>query len=151
MRVLLDTCIVLDMLLARSPWDVAADAIWTAGRTGRVECCISSTTVTDIFYIARRLVGSEGARNSIALCLDEATILAIDAQTLRMAFDLGTSDFEDAVQVACYQQNRLDQIVTRDGGFEDLPASVISPAQLMARLQSDDGPETDLATAEPNV
>jgi predicted nucleic acid-binding protein len=134
MKVLLDTCIVLDMLLARSPWDSAALKIWQLGRAGQIECCISATTVTDIYYIGRRIVGVDKARSFILTCLDEATIVSVDLNCLRIAFDLGLTDYEDAVQAACVRQNNIDLIVTRDEGFESISERVTDPDQFLAQL-----------------
>lgn len=141
MRALLDACIILDMLLARTPWDLPALAIWRAGLQGRVECCITATTITNIHYIGRRIAGAERARAFVETCLRDATILPVDLASLKLAYDLGSNDYEDAVQLACARQCRVDYIVTRDGGFGGLTGPMIDPVAFLALIPEQ--PRTD--------
>jgi predicted nucleic acid-binding protein len=142
MRALLDACIILDMLLARTPWDLPALAIWQAGLRGRIECCITATTITNIHYIGRRLAGADRAREFVATCLREATILPVDFPSLQVAFDLGSNDYEDAVQLACARHHRVDYIVTRDGSFGGRTGPMIDPIAFLALIPADPHAET---------
>lgn len=54
MRVLLDTNIVLDYLLEREPFLQDTEALFDAIDSGQVVGYVTATTLTDIFYIARR-------------------------------------------------------------------------------------------------
>lgn len=54
MRVLIDTNIVLDYLLDREPFVQDAEALFNAIESGQVVRHVTATTLTDIFYIARR-------------------------------------------------------------------------------------------------
>lgn len=54
MRVLLDTNIVLDYLLEREPFLQDAEALFQAIGSEQVVGYVTATTLTDIFYIARR-------------------------------------------------------------------------------------------------
>ena len=62
MNVLLDTNIVLDVLLEREPWFSDSQEIWQASEDGRLTAHLLASTLTDIFYIARKLAGIEKAR-----------------------------------------------------------------------------------------
>ncbi len=55
-RVLLDTNVVLDVLLERDPWVVQAKTIWGAHLDHRIAAHITATSLTDIFYLSRRLI-----------------------------------------------------------------------------------------------
>jgi predicted nucleic acid-binding protein len=135
MRVLLDTKVVLDVLLQRLPWLTDADAIWQAGMDGRLEACITASSLTDLFYIARRLKDEATARQAIRSCLDNLTILPVDNSVLETAYQLPISDYEDAVQPGCAAGNRMDALVTRDpAGFIGCTVLVLSPAQLAQQL-----------------
>ncbi len=94
---LLDTNVVLDAMLQRSPWVTQAEPIWLAGEQGRLGLYISASSLTDIFYISEKLRDRATAREIVRLCLERLSILAVDATTLRDAFDLPISDFEDAL------------------------------------------------------
>ena len=54
MRVLVDTNIVLDFLLQREPFFQDADLLFQVIDTGQIVGHVTATTLTDIFYIARK-------------------------------------------------------------------------------------------------
>ena len=49
MRVLLDTNVLLDVLLAREPWLAEAAAVWRASDDRRIVGYLTASTITDIF------------------------------------------------------------------------------------------------------
>src|SRR5690242_8721350 len=60
MRVLLDTNVILDLMLERDPWRAEAEAIAEADVDGRLQAHACASSITDLFYISRKLVGAEG-------------------------------------------------------------------------------------------
>lgn len=54
MRALVDTNIILDFLLEREPFFQSAELLFQAIGTGQIIGYVTATTLTDIFYIARR-------------------------------------------------------------------------------------------------
>lgn len=65
MRVLVDTNIILDDLLEREPFVRDAKALLQAIEDQQIQGYITATTLTDIFYIARKNKGVERARQDI--------------------------------------------------------------------------------------
>jgi hypothetical protein len=51
MNVLIDTNILLDVLLKRSPWSTESSAIWQACDNGRIVGDLPASTLTDIFTL----------------------------------------------------------------------------------------------------
>lgn len=139
MRVLLDTNVVLDVLLRRGEWLADAEAVWQATAEGRLTACITASSLTDIYYISRRLASVSSARQVVRRCLDCLELLPVDGEMLEQAYALETADFEDALQIAAAMRGRLDAIVTRDpSGFTESPVSVLLPGELATRLQATD-------------
>ena len=66
MKLLLDTNVVLDVLLQRVLWVKNAQAIWQAHDNKQIKAFVTATTITDIFYIARRGYGIEKANQAPA-------------------------------------------------------------------------------------
>jgi len=129
-RVMLDTNVLLDTLLDRQPWNAQARAIWQAHLDNQIAAHISTTAVTDVFYVARRHAGRERAWLAVRACLDQLYLIAVGATELHAAATLGGHDFEDGLQIACAEAARLDVIVTRDPvGFVDS-----TPTELLNRL-----------------
>lgn len=137
MRVLLDTNIVLDVPLRRMPWQVDAESILNAVREERLACSVAALTVTNVFYVARRLVGSEQARNIVRDCLQTLDVLDVGRRELEIADAFPGSDFEDNVQMAVAIAEGVDAIVTRDAaGFLKSPVTVLTPSELLTALNS---------------
>lgn len=132
---LLDTNVVLDVLLQRTPWVQDASRIWGAADAGLLRMCITATTITDIYYVARKLHGEPLALQAANLCLTAFEILAVDRSRLEAALQLPGSDFEDNLQIACAREHRLQGIVTRDpAGFASSPIKVWTPQECCQEL-----------------
>ncbi len=82
MRGLLDTTIVIDRLPEREPWLSPALAFWQQVDAGAIICFVTATTMTDIFYISRRLADIERARVAVWRCLDAFEICPVDMAVL---------------------------------------------------------------------
>lgn len=136
MRVLFDTSVVLDVLLNRLPWVQEARVLWQAHDEGQVTGYITATTITNIFYIARRHTDISHAFQAVDLCLQTFEVCSVDLQTLNVARKLSGNDFEDNLQIACAWLAQLDAIVTRDpNGFSSSPLPVYTAAQFRQQLK----------------
>ena len=141
MQVLLDTNVLLDSLLQRTPWHVDSDAILRASAAGQVTCAAASLSLANVFYVVRRLGGATKARAAVRTCLRAFDILAVDAHTMVAADALPGADFEDNIQISAAVCRGLDAIVTRDpAGFAASPIPVLSPSDLLALLASKSSP-----------
>ncbi|MGH2517232.1 MAG: type II toxin-antitoxin system VapC family toxin [Ktedonobacterales bacterium] len=130
-RVLVDTNVVLDQLLRREPWYTQAQPFWQARDERRLIAYLPASVLTDIYYIARRQIGSDPARQAVARCLREFGLLAVYRRVLEAAMALPGTDVEDNVQIVCAQFARLDLIVTRDAsGFQHSPIPVLNPTNI---------------------
>jgi predicted nucleic acid-binding protein len=147
MRVLLDTNVLLDFLLAREPFASDARGIWLACEQGRCTGYLAAISVTNIWYIGRKSVGMEAARQHVADLLRVIEVCPVDFEVLATARDSAIADFEDAVQVAAAVASGLDAIVTRNGGhFAGSPLPILTPAEFLAQLSAT--PSTGASTAE---
>jgi predicted nucleic acid-binding protein len=135
MRVLFDTNIILDVLLNREPWVEEASALWQAHDEGRISGYVVASSLTDIFYIARRLTDVETAHTAVRLCLETFEICPVDRESLGRAESLAGDDFEDNLQMAYADLMGLDVIATRNkSDFEGSPVPALLPSGVLARL-----------------
>jgi predicted nucleic acid-binding protein len=135
MRALLDTNIVLDVFLARMPWQADAQAVLQAHQDGRLACALTTRSLPNMFYVGRKKVGAARALADVQQCLSIFEILDVTRQTLQEAARLPGSDFEDNIQIAAAVAAGVDAIVTRDpSGYVASPVPVFTPADLIARL-----------------
>ena len=82
MRILLDTNIVLDILLERAEWLADAETLWRASNDGRLSSHVTASSITDIYYISRRLAGPERARRGVRQRLDKLSIIGVTEERL---------------------------------------------------------------------
>jgi predicted nucleic acid-binding protein len=136
MRILFDTNVLLDALLAREPFVADAAFLLEKVEAAQIEGFMSATTVTDVHYlVGRQTKSAETAIKAVTQLLELIEICPVTREVLEHALALGLSDFEDAVQVACAITCGLDAIITRDlNGFTGSPISVLSPKALKERL-----------------
>ena len=129
-RIFLDTNILLDVVLHRDQFVADSARIWNDSESDKALGIISAISLNNIHYIARKLISSGEALESIRHILSILTVVPLDASILRMAVDFPQKDFEDAIQLFSAFQAKADCIVTRDRSHfstEYLP--VLTPAE----------------------
>lgn len=137
MRVLLDTNVVLDSLLARAPWNAESDEILRAADRGDAVCAFTTLSIANLFYVGRRLVGLVQARNEVRVCLQRFDVVGVGRQTLLNADAMPGTDFEDNIQISAAVQSAVDGLVTRDSsGLSHSPLPVWTPAEFLQQLSS---------------
>lgn len=136
MKVLLDTDIVLDLLLARASFVDEAEALFDAHDQGEIQAFISAITPANVFYIAGKVLGRPGVLQAIYELLASVDVCAVNQQVLQAALNLPFSDFgEDATQTASAINAKLDAIVTRNqSDYKNSPLPVYSPSDLLTLL-----------------
>lgn len=135
MNVLIDVNVLLDVFLTREPWVTDAEALWIAHHRRHVLGYVAAHGIANLFYVARKAVGLEKAREAVRISLQTFVIISVGRPELELADSLPGSDIEDNLVLACATLARLDAIVTRDPkGFANSPVPVLSPAELLARI-----------------
>jgi predicted nucleic acid-binding protein len=137
MRVLLDTDVILDLVLARDPFAADAAALWVANEQGRCTAYIASITPINVFYVVRKIKGADVARRAVGELLTSLRVCPVDHDALRAAWASPLSDYEDAVQVAAALASGLDALVTRNlADYVDATIPVLAPADALRRLSA---------------
>lgn len=136
MRVLIDTNIILDFVLERERFLAQAESLFHVISTGAIVGYVTATTLTDIFYIARRSTQNIAlARQIIINLLTVMEVCPVDRIVVEVALTSGVTDFEDAVQVACAIIQGLDAIVTRDATLVATSIPIWSIDQVLQQLE----------------
>jgi len=127
-EVLLDPNVVLDLLLDRAPWSASLAPVIRASSDGRLELWVAGTTLTNVFYVARKMVGAARARDAVHACLNGFKVAAVNEWVLKDAIALGGVAFEDDVQIAAARAEGPDGVLTRDPkGFASSSVAVWDP------------------------
>src|SRR5215207_1064380 len=101
MRVLLDTNVVLDFVLARQPFFIEADEIFIHLRNKDFEAFVSAITPINVFYTTRKETDKATAFSAVEELLKLVQIAESSNQIYRNALALSFNDYEDAVQHEC--------------------------------------------------
>jgi predicted nucleic acid-binding protein len=136
-RVLFDTNVVLDVLLARAPHVGPATALMDRVAAGAIEGLLGATTVTTIHYLATRAVGGRSARKHLSTLLRLFEVAPVTRVVLADALDLPFSDYEDAVLHEAGRHAGADAVVTRNAaGFARARLRLYSPEELLGFLKA---------------
>ena len=128
--VFVDTNVVLDVLLQNEGLWESSLGILRLAELARIRACVSSSSVTDIFYIARKRLTVPVARAAIESILHLFDIIGVDGDDLRGAMTIPIADVEDALQVWCAQKVGAVAIITRNvGDFANIDIPVITPEE----------------------
>jgi len=113
-KLLLDINVVLDVILARSPWAGEAAALLSAVEEGRAEGYVAGHAITTIHYIVAEEKGRQAAATAVTDLLRLVQIVPLGDADFHQALILGLADFEDAVQAAAALKIGADYLVTRN-------------------------------------
>ncbi|MFZ1728624.1 MAG: PIN domain-containing protein [Bacteroidota bacterium] len=135
MRILFDTNVLLDVLLAREPFAQSALRLLDMADRGKIEGLLCATTITTIHYLTTKALGAAAARKSIRTMMKIFTVAAVDGDVLTRALDLPMKDYEDAVLHESAIVSEAQGIVTRNvRDFVKSRIPVYSPDELLAVL-----------------
>ena len=137
MKILVDTCVVIDFLQARQPFYGDADTLFTAIANHKADAYLTAKSLSDIYYLMKRYFHDEReTRRMLSSLLIVMELLDTAAVDCRMAIASDTPDFEDAIMIETAVRSGMDCIVTRnqkDYSKSRLP--VYSPAELLTLIE----------------
>jgi predicted nucleic acid-binding protein len=133
MAVLIDTNVILDYVLKREQAEEALACIEQL-LTTKTKSWLTASTITDIYYVARRvLMDSEKAKSVVAKLLNAFLISAVDKTDCLNALDVDMNDYEDALVSVCAKKCKLRYIITQNvSDFENSPVPAVTPADYLA-------------------
>jgi len=137
MNVLIDTNVILDDILSRTPNAVVAKNISQMVTDELVFAYLTANTLTDIFYIVTKNRNEITARKTIRNLLLIFSVVSVDGVDCQRAIDFPMGDFEDALVVVCAEKTNLDYIITNDQGFLDeagLSVPAIKPVDFLPKV-----------------
>ncbi len=138
MRVLVDTCIVVDVLQDRKPFSDDAKKIFLLLANDQFEGCLSAKSITDIYYLTHRLThNNEETRTILKNLLSLFCILDTTAMDCRKALSSDISDYEDAVMCETAERSEMDYIVTRnEKDYIKSKVKVLNPKEFINLIEA---------------
>ena len=128
MRILIDSDVLLDVVLAREPHVAASAAVLEWAEAGG-EAAVAWHSLTNCSYLLK------GGRPFLRKLLGFVEVAPVATPDARNALRLPMSDVEDAFQAAAAMAWKADFIITRNlPDYQKSPVPAISPGEFLKRL-----------------
>jgi predicted nucleic acid-binding protein len=136
-RVFIDSDIILDVATARKPFVENSRRVLLIVESGKALGMISSNSVTNIYYILRKLSSSKKAKDFIRSVVSYLSVIAVIHNNNIQALDSGFGDFEVAVQYYSALNHQCSYIVTRNiDDYKDSDIPVLEPKEFIALFEN---------------
>lgn len=115
-EVLIDTDVVLDLLLDRTPFSEPAALIFSLCERQQIRGYITPLTYSNTWYLMRKIAPHERVMSKLNRLLSITELLVIDRDGTQLALQSKFKDFEDALQnYAAETHGGIRAILTRNG------------------------------------
>lgn len=132
-KIFLDTNVALDLLQAREPFVGDALFLFALAEQKKIQLCLSTDSLSTIFYVIEKNKDARTARQAIAKLLDYVTLRSLDESAVLKGMALEFSDIEDAFMCAVAMEAHAEVIVTRNTkDFANAPLPVQTPREFVA-------------------
>ena len=133
MRVIVDTNVVLDVLLARKPFVSAAVQLFGLIERGQVEGMLCATSVTTLDYLLTQSLPRAESRETLRRLLRMFEIAPVTRAVIEEALQSRMTDFEDAVVEQAGRLAGAEAVITRDTrDFRRSAIKALAPDELIS-------------------
>lgn len=136
MKIMCDTNVIMDVLLEREPFVEDSCKVLSLCEEHQLEGFVSASSITDIYYLARKYTHStELAYKAVGKLLEIVKICSVTNNDVLTAFQRKAKDFEDCLVATCAKAIHCDYIVTRNNkGFEEFDIPLLTPSELLRKF-----------------
>lgn len=135
MIILVDTDVLIDVALDRSPFADRAAGLLDALERGAHRGYVAWHTISNFYYLVSPKRGRTGTLEFIEEITAFLQVAPTTSEHLRRALSLQLKDFEDAMQVGAATACAADMIATRNArDFRKSPITALTPAEVLERM-----------------
>lgn len=113
-KIFIDSDIILDLLCKRDPFYSFAAEVFTLGDTKKIELVTTSLVFANVFYILRKLLGIEKAKELLRKLRIIISVVSVDEKVVDLALNSKFTDFEDGLQYFTARENDIKILLTRN-------------------------------------
>ena len=136
MRILIDTNVILDVLLKRSPFYETAIEVLKLSARDDIQEFVSASAITDIYIAYKNLRDKAAVRELLKKLLLIVSVAGVSEEEIQKALELEWNDFEDSVQYSVAALNEMDGIITRNvKDYSSAEMQVWEPAQFLEKTK----------------
>lgn len=138
MKVLIDTCIIIDALQKREKFYKDAETIFLLCANQQFDGFLTAKSFTDIFYLTHRIThDNEKTRTILSKLCSLFDILDTTKKDIYNAIFSNSPDFEDAVMIETGMRSKIDYIITRNtNDYSKSRISVYTPTKFIELLSN---------------
>ncbi len=115
MKVLIDTNVILDWLMAREPNSTDAKFIMEQCLFGEVDGYVASHSFSDLFFILRKDYSVEKRKKLLSLLCEGMNVVPEDKDMILSVLHREEwRDLEDGLQMQCAKNEEVDYIITQN-------------------------------------
>jgi len=138
MKALIDTNVIIDYLDDRAPFADDAERIFDLCEQGELAGVITASSMTDIYYVMRKIIGREKTLENLKLLFSVFYIADVGKNDLLRAMESSMADFEDALAAVCAKRVKAECIITRNiSDFTGAAVPPVTPADFLKRFFPD--------------
>lgn len=137
MKTLFDTNVIFDVLLDRKPFSNEAAFLLSKVEQSEITGFICATTITTMYYIINKALGSQAASRHIQSLLSLFVIAPVNRLVIEHAIASKFKDFEDSVLHAAACHAGAQYIVTKNSvDFRTSHLPVFEPREFINAIES---------------
>ena len=136
MRVLLDTCVILDAMQDRGKFAKFAQMLLIGSAENKFEGCATSKQICDVYYILHKVYHSnEKCKQYLNDLFNVLEVINCSGSSVINAQASNVTDFEDAVLIEGAKEASCDFIVTSNvSDFKNSSLKAMNPEQACSVL-----------------
>ena len=134
-KVFTDSDVILDILCKREPHYEYAAQVFSLADTRQLRLYTTPLVVANVYYILRKAIGIEKAKEALRKLRLLMHIIAIEEQEIDLALNSPFSDFEDALQYYTAVRHHMDMLLTRNiKDYKEKVLTIQTPEQFIKTL-----------------
>jgi len=134
-KVFTDSDVILDILCKREPYYEYAAQVFSLADTRQLRLYTTPLVVANVYYILRKAIGIEKAKEALRKLRLLMHIIATEEQEIDLALNSPFSDFEDALQYYTAVRHHMDMLLTRNiKDYKEKALIIQTPEQFIKTL-----------------
>jgi predicted nucleic acid-binding protein len=133
-KLFIDSDVILDLLAERPLFYADAAKIFSWAYKKKIELYTTAVVLANVFYILRKVNGSDKSKEQIKDLRLLVKILPIDGNIVDMALSSKLNDFEDGLQYYTAKEQNLFGIITRNLKDYKIKDIVIQSSKEFAKI-----------------
>ena len=134
-KIFTDSDVILDILCKREPHYEYAAQVFSLADTRQLRLYTTPLVVANVYYILRKAIGIEKAKEALRKLRLLMHIIAIEEQEIDLALNSPFSDFEDALQYYTAVRHHMDMLLTRNiKDYKEKALIIQTPEQFIKML-----------------